>query len=266
MDWRKEKHMGRLSGKSTVVTGSAVGIGREIAILFGREGADVIVNYSKSQAEAEETAAQVRATGARVQVVQADVARQAEAERLIQTAVGHFGRLDVLVNNAAITRFVDFADLDGLTEEVWDVLYDVNVKGTFWCCRAAAKVMQGQQPQGGSIVNIASMSGLRATGSSIAYCSSKAAVIHMTRCLARALGPDNIRVNAVAPGGVSDTRWQANRSGPAPAATGSPAAGTPMGRIANPADVADVALWLASEAPLTTGDVISVDGGRSLGG
>lgn len=258
--------MGRLSGKATIVTGSAVGIGREIAIQYGREGADVIVNYSKSRAEAEETAGQVQATGARVQVVQADVARQADAERLIGEAVEHFGRLDVLVNNAAITRFVDFADLDGLTEEVWDVLYDVNVKGTFWCCRAAAKVMQAQQPQGGSIINIASMSGLRASGSSIAYCSSKAAVIHMTRCLARALGPDNIRVNAIAPGGVSDTRWQANRTTPAPPATGSPAAGTPMGRIANPADVADVALWLAAGAPLTTGDVISVDGGRSLGG
>jgi NAD(P)-dependent dehydrogenase (short-subunit alcohol dehydrogenase family) len=88
----------------------------------------------------------------------------------------------------------------------------------------------------------------------------------MTRCLARALGPNNIRVNAIAPGGVSDTRWQANRTTPAPPATGSPAAGTPMGRIANPADVADVALWLATGAPLTTGDVISVDGGRSLGG
>ena len=258
--------MGRLSGKSAVVTGSAVGIGREIAVLFGREGADVVVNYSKSRAEAEETAELVRAGGARVQVVQADVARQAEAERLINAAVDHFGRLDVLVNNAAITRFVDFADLDGLTEEVWDVLYDVNVKGTFWCCRAAAKAMRAQAPAGGSIINVASMSGLRATGSSIAYCCSKAAVIHMTRCLAGALGPDQIRVNAIAPGGVSDTRWQANRTAPAPPSSTPPAAGTPMGRIANPADVADVALWLAAGAPLTTGDVISVDGGRGLGG
>jgi 3-oxoacyl-[acyl-carrier protein] reductase len=258
--------MGRLSGKAAVVTGSAVGIGREIAVLFGREGADVVVNYSKSEREAAETAEQVRAAGARVAVIQADVSKQADVERLIGEAARRFGRLDVLVNNAAITRFVDFADLDGLTEEVWDVLYDVNVKGTFWCCRAAAKAMQAQQPAGGSIINIASMSGLRANGSSIAYCCSKAAVIHMTRCLARALGPSAIRVNAIAPGGVSDTRWQANRTTPAPPSTTSPAAGTPMGRIANPADVADAALWLASGAPLTTGDVISVDGGRGLGG
>ena len=258
--------MGRLTGKSAIVTGAAVGIGREIAILYGKEGADVVVNYSKSRSEAEDTAERVRATGARAQVVKADVSKQAEAEALVRSAVEHFGRLDVLVNNAAITRFVDFADLDGLTEEVWDVLYDVNVKGTFWCCRAAAKVMQGQTPPGGSIINVASMSGIRANGSSIAYCCSKAAVIHMTRCLARALGPSNIRVNGIAPGGVSDTRWQSNRTGPAPPSPASPAAGTPMGRIANPADVADVALYLAAGAPLTTGDVISVDGGRSLGG
>ena len=106
-----------------------------------------------------------------------------------------------------------------------DVLYDVNVKGTFWCCRAAAKVMQAQQPQGGSIINIASMSGLRATGSSIAYCSSKAAVIHMTRCLARALGPANIRVNAIAPA-ASATPAGRPIASPAPPATGSPATGT----------------------------------------
>lgn len=258
--------MGRLTGKSTIVTGAAVGIGREIAILYGKEGADVVVNYSKSRSEAEHTAERVRAAGARAHVVKADVSKQAEAEQLVRSAVEHFGRLDVLVNNAAITRFVDFADLDGLTEEVWDVLYDVNVKGTFWCCRAAAKVMQGQTPPGGSIINVASMSGIRANGSSIAYCCSKAAVIHMTRCLARALGSSNIRVNGIAPGGVSDTRWQSNRTTPAPPSTASPAAGTPMGRIANPADVADVALYLAAGAPLTTGDVISVDGGRSLGG
>ncbi len=256
--------MGRLSGKAAVVTGSAVGIGREIAIQFGREGADVIVNYSKSQSDAEDTAAQVAATGARVHVVRADVARQVDAEQLIQAAINQFGRLDVLVNNAAITRFVDFADLDGLTEDVWDILYDVNVKGTFWCCRAAAKVMRAQQPKGGSIINLASMSGIRAAGSSIAYCSSKAAVIHMTRCLARALGPDGIRVNAVAPGGVSDTRWQANRTRPAPAATGAPGVGSPMGRIANPADVADVVLSLAAGAPLSTGNVLTVDGGNAL--
>lgn len=262
----EQVNVGRLSGKSTIVTGSAVGVGREIAILYGKEGADVIVNYSKSQADAEETAAQVRATGARVQVVQADVSVEADARRLVQSAVESFGRLDVLVNNAAITRFVDFPDLDGLTEDVWDVLYDTNVKGTFWCCREAANVMRRQQPGGGSIINISSMSGIRAVGSSIAYCCSKASVIHLTKCLARALGPDHIRVNAIAPGGISDTRWQANRTTPAPPPSGDPAAGTPMGRISNPADVADVALWLAYGAPLTTGDTITVDGGRGLGG
>jgi 3-oxoacyl-[acyl-carrier protein] reductase len=258
--------MGRLSGKSAIVTGSAVGVGREVAILFGKEGADVVVNYSKSKPEAEQTAELVKATGARVAVVQANVASEADSRRLIQTAVDQFGRLDVLVNNAAVTRFIDFPDLDGLTEDVWDVLYATNVKGTFWCCRAAATVMRQQQPKGGSIINVASMSGIRATGSSIAYCCSKASVIHMTKCLARALGPDNIRVNGIAPGGISDTRWASNRTTPAPPSTADPAAGTPMGRISNPADVADVALWLAFGASLTTGDVITVDGGRGLGG
>lgn len=262
--------MGLLDGKSTVVTGSAVGVGREVAVLFAKEGASVVVNYSKSKAEAEETAERARraATGGKVEVVQADVASEADARRLVQAAVDAFGRLDVLVNNAAITRFVDFEDLDGLTEDVWDVLYDTNVKGTFWCARAAAQAMKVQEPQGGSIINLSSMSGIRATGSSIAYCCSKASVIHMTKCLARAVGPWNVRVNCVAPGGISDTRWQANRTTPAPPASpgANPATGTPMGRISTPADVASAVLWLAYGAPLTTGDVITVDGGRSLGG
>jgi 3-oxoacyl-[acyl-carrier protein] reductase len=248
-----------LRDKVAIVTGSAVGIGREIAVAYGREGAKLIVNFSKSGAEADETAAQVRATGVEAIVVQADVTVQEQAERLIDTAVARFGRLDVLVNNAGATRFVDFSDLDSLTEEVWDSLYALNVKGAFWCARAAAKVMQ-RQAEGGTIINLVSQAGLRPTGSSIAYCVAKAAETHLTLCLAKALGP-TIRVNAIAPGFVAETRWNVGRPNlEANQATAANAA--LLKRVGNPRDIAEAAVFLGGSGGYMTGHVMVVDGGR----
>jgi 3-oxoacyl-[acyl-carrier protein] reductase len=248
-----------LSGKVAVVTGSAVGIGREIAIAYGREGAKVVVNYSKSAREADETAELVRATGAEVIVVQADVTRDEEAQQLVGAAVARFGRLDILINNAGATRFVDFSDLDSLTEEVWDSLYDLNVKGAFWCCRAAAKVMQGQE-EGGALINLVSQAGLRPVGSSIAYCVAKAGEVHLTLCLAKTLGP-KIRVNAIAPGFVAETRWNEGRPNleAAQQAAGNAAL---LKRVGYPADIAEAAVFLGGAGSYVTGHVMVVDGGR----
>jgi 3-oxoacyl-[acyl-carrier protein] reductase len=250
-----------LRGKVAVVTGSAVGIGREIAVAYGREGASVVVNYSRSAAEAEETAALVRATGAHTAVVKADVTVEEEASALIDAAVRHFGHLDVLVNNAGATRFVDFSDLDSLTEEVWDSLFALNVKGAFWCCRAAARVMKGR-PEGGAIVNLVSMAGLRPSGSSIAYCVAKAGEAHLTLCLAKALAPA-VRVNAIAPGFIADTRWNVGRPN-LEAATEAAAQATLLKRVGYARDIAEAAVYLGGAASYVTGHIMVVDGGRGI--
>lgn len=190
-----------LQGKVAIVTGAAVGIGRAVAIAFGREGASVTVNYSKSEDEAQATAQAVRAAGGRALAVKADVAADAQVREMVRRTVAEFGRLDVLVNNAGVTRFVGFKDLEGVPDEAWDTLYNINVKGAFQCARAAAPAIRAQTS--GSIINIASVSGVRPVGSSIPYAVSKAAMVHLSACLAKALAPE-IRVNCIAPGFVAD--------------------------------------------------------------
>jgi 3-oxoacyl-[acyl-carrier protein] reductase len=253
--------MGRLDGKVAIVTGAAVGIGRAIAESFGREGARVVVNYSKSRPEAEETARLVVAAGGEAALLQADVSSDAQARALVARTLERFGRLDILVNNAGITRFAEFSDLEALTDEVWDRLYGVNVKGTFFCCRAAVEPMRRQGQ--GRIINLASVAGLGPQGSSIAYCVSKAAVVHLTKCLARTLGPE-IRVNAIAPGFIAETRWNEGRPNLESAATKA-AQMAPLKRVGRPQDIADAALFLATCGDFMTGDVMVVDGGRLVG-
>ena len=252
--------MTRLAGKVVIVTGAAVGIGREIAVACGREGASVVVNYSKSRGEAEETAEQVRQAGGEPLLAQADVSKDAQVRAMVAQTLDRFGRVDVLVNNAGITKRVPFANLDALTDEVWDRLYDVNVKGTFFCCRAVAEPMKRQGA--GRIVNVASVAGIRPTGSSIAYCASKAAVIHITNCLAKTLGPE-IRVNAIAPGFVDETRWNVEVPN-LDALRQTAAQEVPLKRVGLPADVAEAALFLATGADFLTGSVLVVDGGRQI--
>ena len=250
--------MGLLTGKVALVTGAAVGIGRAIAVAYGREGAKVVVNYSKSRAEAEETAALVRKAGGEPLLIQADVSQDAAARAMVAKTLGAFGRIDILVNNAGITAFVDFADLDGLTDDVWDRLYRVNVKGTFFCCRAAAAPMKQQGH--GRIINLASVAGLWPQGSSIAYCCSKAAVVQLSKCLAKTLGPE-IQVNVIAPGFIAETRWNVGRPN-LDATLANAAQGAPLKRVGTAEDIADAALFLATRGDFMTGDVMVVDGGR----
>jgi 3-oxoacyl-[acyl-carrier protein] reductase len=252
--------MGQLVGKAALVTGAAVGMGRAIAVAYGREGAKVAVNFSKSAQEAEETAAQVRQAGGEALLVKADVSRDAEVKAMVATVLDTFGRIDILVNNAGITRFVEFADLDGLTDEVWDRLYAVNVKGTFFCCRAVAPVMKKQGH--GRIINLASVAGLNPQGSSIAYCCSKAAVVHLSKCLAKTLGP-KIRVNVIAPGFITETRWNEGR--PSVDALAAKFAQTvPLKRVGKPEDIAEAAFFLATRGDYMSGDIMVVDGGRQF--
>lgn len=246
----------KLQNQVALVTGSATGMGRATALALAAEGADIVVNYSASEDEARATVAAVEELGRKALLVKADVSQVDQVTEMMARVSDTFGRLDVLVNNAGFTRLTDFQDLDGLTEEVWDRTFDVNTKGTFFCSRAAARIMLGQER--GCIVNVASIAGLRPMGSSIAYCAAKAAVVSLTGTLARALAP-RIRVNAVAPGFI-DTRWNDGRRHVYPQMEAS----TPLKRIGTAEDVAEVILYLVTSAGFVTGQVIAVDGGRGL--
>lgn len=251
-----------ISGKAAIVTGSAAGVGRATALELARRGASVVVNYSRSEAEARQTAADVEVLGAQALLVRADVSRDDEVREMVRQTVDRFGSVDVLVNNAAVTHFVSFRDLEGLTEEMWDRILAVNVKGVFFCSRAVAPQMK--QQGNGCIVNISSVAGIQAMGSSIAYCASKAAVINMTIAFARTLAPE-VRVNCVAPGFI-DTRWHADRHDVADygALKERVAQGTPLARVCTAEDIAQVVLSLIEGADLVTGQTLIADGGSLM--
>ncbi|MCI0683357.1 MAG: SDR family oxidoreductase [Gemmataceae bacterium] len=241
--------------KVALVTGSATGIGRAIAMRFAKEGLAVAVNYSRSQKEAEETLAEVRACGVPAILCKTSVADEGGVHDMLRRCHDELGGLDVLVNNAGTTQFIDHKDLKSLTNDVWDEILNVNLKGTFFCCREALPMLQERQ---GCIVNVTSVAGLQGFGSSIPYAISKAAVNCLTKSLARAFGP-TVRVNAVAPGPVL-TRWLADHMDHVARSLQV----TPMGRAAVPDDIADAVRFLALGTSLMTGQVVVVDGGRTM--
>jgi 3-oxoacyl-[acyl-carrier protein] reductase len=243
------------STKVALVTGSATGIGRATAWMLADRGYSVVVNYSKSKVEAEEAADGVRSRGANVVVVQANIGDDGQVRGMVERTVSELGGLDVLVNNAATTTFVEHRDLDGLTEAVWDDILRVNVKGTFYACRAAMPHLEGRS---GNIVNVASVAGIAGAGSSIAYAASKGAVITLTKSLAKAFAP-KVRVNAVAPGPVQ-TRWMADHQDMVEQAMKA----TPMGRPATAEDIAEAIVFLADVTSLMTAQVVVIDGGRTI--
>jgi NAD(P)-dependent dehydrogenase (short-subunit alcohol dehydrogenase family) len=252
-----------IRNKAAIVTGSSVGVGRATAVLLASKGCRVVVNSHRTAKEAEETAEMCRAAGTEAFVVQADISRDAECRRLVASGVERFGRLDILVNNAGMTRFVRFDDLEGLTPEMWEEIFATNVYGSFYCARAAVPHLR--KAGKGAIVNVASVAGLQATGSSIAYAAAKAAVINMTLALARTLGPE-IRVNAVAPGAL-DTRWIRDGSGVAAyeAVRDAYRQTMPLRDIISAEAVAEAIVWLIEGASMTTGEILTVDAGAHLG-
>jgi len=252
-----------MQGKVAIVTGSSVGVGRATAVLLASKGCKVVVNCSRTVMEAEATAGMCRAAGADAFVVPADISQDAECRRLVASGVEKFGQLDVLVNNAGMTRFVRFDDFEGLTDEIWDRIFRTNVFGTFYCARAAVPHLRAAGA--GAIVNVSSIAGIQGTGSSIAYAAAKAAVINMTRSLARTLGPE-IRVNAVAPGAL-DTRWIKEGIGDAgyEAVRENYRQTMPLRDIVPAEAVAEALVWLADGARMTTGEVVIVDAGAHLG-
>ena len=241
--------------KAALVTGSATGVGRAVAVALAKRGLAVAVNYSRSQKEAEETAAEVRQAGVPALLCKVNVADDAAVRAMVARCREEFGGLDVLVNNAGTTHFIDHADLDALTDEVWDGIFAVNLKGTFNACRAAMPLLRERN---GSIVNVTSVAGLQGVGSSIPYAASKAALNCLTKSLARAFAPQ-VRVNAVAPGPIL-TRWLEGHEDMVERAV----QGTPLRRASTPDDVAEAVVFLALGGAMMTGQVVVVDGGRTM--
>ncbi len=241
--------------KVALVTGAATGIGRAVALRFAAQGLAVAVNYSRSEAEAHDALAEVQRLGGSGILCKANVADDGAVRAMVQRCRDELGGLDVLVNNAGTTRFIDHADLDAVTDEVWDDIIGVNLKGAFQACRAAWPLLR---ERGGAIVNVTSVAGIAGQGSSIPYAASKAALNCLTKSLARAFAP-TVRVNAVAPGPVL-TRWLADHADMVERSVRA----TPLGRAATPDDIADVVAFLALGTTLMTGQVVVVDGGRTM--
>jgi 3-oxoacyl-[acyl-carrier protein] reductase len=244
-----------LRNKVALVTGGGTGIGRATCVALARRGAAVAVNYSRSQTDADETAQWIHDEGGRAIAIRADVAQDSEVREMVNTIVQHFGTVDLLVNNASITRHIPLDDLEAATEEVWDELYAVNVKGMFYCARAVAPWMKKNKQ--GAIVNVGSIAGLSGSGSSLPYAVSKAAVHGLTKSLAHALAPE-IRVCSVAPGAVA-TRWWAGRE----EQMNRLSSNLLLQRIATPDDIAAL-ICSALEQESMTGQIITVDSGQTL--
>jgi NAD(P)-dependent dehydrogenase (short-subunit alcohol dehydrogenase family) len=233
-----------------LVTGSSSGIGAEVARRLAAEGYEVVVTSNRSVEAGEAVAAEVGGS-----YLSADLADEAQARDLVARVLDRHGRLDCLVNNAGTTEVVPHGDLARATPELWRRVHDLNVIAPFVLVTAAEQALRAAAP--GCVVNMGSVAGVRPVGSSIPYAASKAALIHTTRLLAKALGPD-VRVNAVAPGLV-DTPWTEDWDDVRAAVTRS----APLRRSATPADVAEVVIGLV-RATYVTGEVVLVDGGMSV--
>jgi 3-oxoacyl-[acyl-carrier protein] reductase len=227
----------RLQGKVALVTGASRGIGRAIAVRLGRDGAAVVVNYAGSQQAAQETVAAVEAGGGRAVTVQADVGKVADVERLFDETFQHFGRLDILVNNAGIMFNKPLAEV---TEEEFDRIFAVNVKGTFFACQQAARRMA----DGGRIINFSSSTTAMMLPTSGAYVATKGAVEQMSHVLAKELGPRGITVNVVSPGPTDTERFGQGKTQQDKQRFAQMAA---LGRLGQPQDIADVVALLVSD-------------------
>ena len=251
----------KLDGKAAIVTGSATGIGRSTALALARLGCNVVINFTRSETEAQQTVREVESIGVAALLFQCDVSDDAAVRRMVAACEQKFGRLDVLVNAAGTTHFSPPEDLEAITDAVWNRIFDVNVRGTFQATRAAAALLK--RSGDGAVVNVSSIAGLRPAAQAIPYAASKAAIVNMTVSFARLLAPQ-VRVNAVAPGWM-EGRWMKAALGPQYESLMSRRAQrTPLRRVATPEDVAQTILSLVTMNDFVTGEVIVVDGGYSL--
>ena len=250
------------AGKVAIVTGSASGIGAAVAVSLAEAGARVVVNYTKSEVEARETAEAIERAGGEARVVRGDVSNDADCRALADAAQSAWERIDILVNNAGTTKFASHDDLDALSADDFARIHAVNVTGAFQMIRACRRALKESR---GAVVNVSSIAGIAGVGSSVAYAASKGALNTMTLSLARSLAPE-IRVNAVCPGYIA-TPWFGKRFDAARVAqiTAEQVQATALKRAGEPQDVADAVLFLAGAAARhITGVLLVVDGGLHL--
>jgi 3-oxoacyl-[acyl-carrier protein] reductase len=244
-----------LKGCAAIVTGGSGGLGQRICHALARNGVNVAVNYAESQAKAKAVAGEIIKLGVRAIAVRADVTDPAAVQRMVDQTKTEFGRVDILVNDAAFNKEVAFADLDGLTLELWNHIMNTNLTGTFNCIKAVAPLMKAQGQ--GRIINITSGAGLVPRGSSIAYAVSKTGMIHLTKCMAVGLAPA-VTVNSIAPGFMEGTRMSANWS---PAYAAGAADRTLLKRTVDKDDVAEQLITFC-RSDSVTGQTILMDSGR----
>jgi NAD(P)-dependent dehydrogenase (short-subunit alcohol dehydrogenase family) len=237
-----------LEGQVALITGAAKRIGRSIALRLAADGADIVVNYASSKPEAEELVAEIKTSGRRAIAIQADVSHRSDVQKLFTATENEFGRLDILVNNSG--TFFE-AKFEELTEVQWDHILNVNLKSQFLCAQSAAPIMKRQGR--GRIINLSSLGGLLPWPAYTHYCVSKAGCIMLTRCLARALGPE-ILVNSVAPGTIQF---------PGEPPDEDYIKRVPLHRTGTGDDIAQAVAYLCA-ADFVTGQILVVDGGRSL--
>ncbi|MFP5235990.1 MAG: SDR family NAD(P)-dependent oxidoreductase [Acidobacteriota bacterium] len=239
-----------LSGKTALVTGGAKRIGRAIALELARAGADVVITYRSSADEAVETVDAIEQLGRRGFALECNVRHEQSVREAVAAAVSHLGRLDVLVNNAAI---FESAQLDEIALEQWDAVFETNVRGPFLFAREAIPHLRAV---GGRIVNMGSLGGLQPWADHGHYCATKAALHMLTKCMAKAFGPE-VAVNAVAPGWIDMDAEPTDQ-------TRRMVAKTPLRRTGSPADITAAVLHFAASAPFVTGQILAVDGGLGL--
>jgi len=244
-----------LKNSVAVVTGGNGGLGQRICHALASAGANIAVVYAQSANEAGAVADEMRKHSVEAQAFQCDLTQPAQIQWLVDDVVKRFGRLDILINDAAYNKAIPFKDLDGLTTEEWSKIIDVNLTGPMHAIKAVAPVMKKQGH--GRIVNIASVAGLMPSGSSIAYAVSKAGLIHLTRCMAVALAPE-VLVNCVAPGLLEGTRATANLL---KSQIDASAAGALLKRAADKDDVAEQVVTMCRTETMT-GQTIAIDSGR----
>jgi NAD(P)-dependent dehydrogenase (short-subunit alcohol dehydrogenase family) len=240
---------GKRAGQVALVTGSAKRLGRAIALHLADEGANLVIHFNHSGADAKELVSQIRKMGRCAIGVKADLAKKSEIDRLLASADREFGRLDILINNASNFLHTKFATT---TEETWDAALDINLKAPFFCAQAAAPLLKKTR---GNIINLSDVGGILGWTGYIPHCVSKAGVLMLTRVLAKELAPD-VRVNAIAPGTIS-------MEGDAPKTESDYIKRTPLRRTGKTEDVT-AALSLLLDSPFITGQVLVLDGGRTL--